>query len=294
MSSFSIRKLYVDVVDETGTVWVFYFVNLCFGWFCQRLAGVERYPRIGPPSFGRVQQTPLWPTAPRENEQLDFRMQLAEGPVEFSAVSTLPPWIPSRTRLSLPIQWHVVAPRLDVKLRHPGAETPVTGVGYADLLELRGLPRALRLRHLRWGRAHTSQGGFIFTSVVPQHGSSWQRAVAWNGTMPRAEWEQFSIEERFDGMVLRPSDRGQHLEPRFFLGKERVLRQGASVDAGRFPHAIERFVYRSMMGRAIESRWCGAARLWPEERTIFDSAIHESVDFGAAGAPCQGGAGSGN
>ena len=282
MIPFALRKLYVDVVDEQDTVWIFYFVDLGSLFFRQRLAGVEKYPRSGKPLFRRVSATPVWPDEPKHNEPFYFRMDLAEGPVEFSGIPLHPPWIPAGAPLPLPINWHVVAPRLAVTLRCPDSSRPLSGVGYADFVNLRRLPRSLGLRHLRWGRAHGREETFAFTSVVPQQGRPWQRAALWRGEGAPLEWDRFSIEERSDGMILQTTDASRQAAHCFSLGNERVLRQGDTMDSGRFPHAGERFVYRLIMGPAAESRWAGSAQLDGGELSIHEGALHESVDFGPA------------
>lgn len=282
MIPFALRKLYVDVVDEQGTVWIFYFVDLGSMFFRQRLAGVEKYPRSGKPLFRRVSATPVWPDEPKHNEPFRFRMDLAEGPLEFSGIPLHPPWIPAGGSLPLPINWRVVAPRLAVTLRCPDSLRPLSGVGYADFVNLRGLPRSLGVCHLRWGRAHGREETFAFTSVVPQQGSPWQRAALWRGNGTPLEWDRFSIEERSDGMSIQPTDASRQTLHRFSLGKERVLRQGDTVDSKRFPHAGERFVYRLFMGPTSESRWTGFAQLDGGELSVHENAIHESVDFGPA------------
>ena len=289
MIPFVLRKLYVDLVDEQGTVWIFYFVELGSLGFRQRLAGVEKYPRTGPPSLRRVVGNPVWPDDPRPNEAFRFRLGLAAGPVEFSAVSLLPPWVPAGPPLSLPIKWHVVAPRLVVTLRCPDSTHPLSGVGYADFVTLRGLPRSLGVRHLRWGRAHGPEGTFVFTSVVPRRGNAWQRAALWRGSEAPVEWDRFDSEERPDGLMLQPANASGPSGDRFALGKERILRQGDTVDSGRFPQAGERLAYRLVMGSTAETRWAGSSWLDGGNPPARDSAVHESVDFGAAASAASNG-----
>lgn len=289
MIPFVLRKLYVDLVDEQGTVWIFYFVDLSSLGFRQRLAGVEKYPRAGQPSLRRVTKTPVWPDEPRPDEPFRFRMALAAGPVEFSALSLLPPWVPAGAPLSLPIKWHVVAPRLVVTLRCPDSPHPLSGVGYADFVTLRGLPRSLGVRHLRWGRAHGPEGTFVFTSVVPRRGNAWQRAALWRGTETPLEWDRFDLEERPDGLLLQPTAASGQGGDRFALGKERILRQGDTVDSGRFPQAGERLAYRLVMGSTAETRWAGSSWLDGGDLSVRGSAVHEAVDFGPTASAASNG-----
>jgi hypothetical protein len=279
MIPFTARKLYVDAVDECGTVWIFYFLDVRSVFFRQRLAGVEMYPRRGKAIFRRPVRTPDWPAGPRQNASLTFRMDVEDGPIEFSAVSLLPPWFPAGPPMVVPVRWHVVSPRLAVKLRSANFPHGLHGVGYADCVEIRALPRSLDLGRLRWGRIHGADETFIFTAVVPQRGDPWQHAALWQRNKAAREWNAFRVEERANGVTLVTTGSSHVSACESFLGNEWTLRNGDATDSDRLPRPAERLLYRLMMGRTAERRWAGSARLNGKDFGL-GAAIHELVDFG--------------
>lgn len=281
MIPFTIRKLYVDVVDEHGTVWIFYFVELECLRMRKNLAGVEAYPRIGEPAIRRALLPPEWPEDPRPSGPLRFTMELREGPVCFSGAAVLPPWAPRGGFSPLPLRWQVVAPRLEVTLRPPDAAR-VFGTGYADFVEIRGPPRALGLRHLRWGRIHGRDGTGVFTSLVPFGGRPVRHAALWNGGARPIEWDDFGVGAPPGGAPFQTATYEEPAARRVCCGQERTLREGHSVDAARFPGHGERAFYRWMMGPAREFRWIGSGELRGDEGSIRGEAIHEFVEFAPA------------
>ena len=274
---FSVRKLYVDAVDERGTLWIFYFAELRLGFLRQRLAGAETYPCAGGASCRRAVGDPDWPAIEPGDRLLSFRMQLEDGPLEFSAVSLLPPWTPGGPELPLPIRWQVVAPRLDARLRLPGSAAPLRAAGYCDFVEIRGLPRWLGLRRVEWGRVHGADQTFVFTSIARRGGAPWRRAALLQANHAPVEASAFALDESADGARL-------HLEnwpgpADFTLGNESVLRDGDTMDERRFPAPGERLFYRWVTGAARERRWTGSARLGRTPCASARAAVHESVDF---------------
>ena len=280
MISFTARKLYVDVVDERGTVWIFYFLDLRSALVRQRLAGVERYPRCGRATFQRAARMPDWPARPRQNASFAFRMEVADGPVEFSAVSLLPAWFPAGPPMAVPVRWHVASPRLAVTLRSADFPRELRGVGYADCVEIRALPRSLDLGRLRWGRIHGADETFIFTEVVPRRGDPWRHAALWQRNDAALEWDAFCVEELADGMTFAATGSLHAHACRVFLGNERTLRNGDTIDSDRLPGPGERLLYRFLMGRTAERRWAGSARLNGKDFGL-GAAVHEWVDFGS-------------
>lgn len=283
MVPFAARKLYIDTVDERGTVWIFYFLDMRGVLFHERLAGVECYPACGKATFRRPARMPDWPAGPGRDGSLAFRMELDDGALEFSAVSLLPAWVPAGPALALPVRWHVVSPRLSVTLRTADFPRGLRGVGYADHVEIHALPRSLELNRLRWGRIHGASETLIFTEVIPRRGEPWRHAALWQRNEPALEWNAFRVEERTGGMTLATT-RASHIRAcESFLGNERTLHNGGAMDSGRFPKTAERLLYRFMMGRTAERRWAGSARLNGKELSL-GTAVHESVDFGVARA----------
>lgn len=280
MNAFRVRKLYVDLVEPDGSVWICYFLDLHLAGFRQRIAGVERYPAAGPPSCQRAIGPVEWPANPSPQAPLRFSLNLAAGRVDFEGAVLLPAWTPGGDAPPLPFHWRVVAPRLEARLTYPGIGHTVSGMGYSDFVEIRRPPRGLGVRHLRWGRAHGPEGTVAFTAVLPRSGAAWRRAAHWGTSGGGTEWQDFHLEERPATTTLRLDGAAGPRE--FEFGHGRILRQGGATDGGRFPSLAERLLYRLLMGPTQESRWTGPVRPGDGNCPTGRTTVHESVVFGGA------------
>ena len=275
MSGLRIRKLYVDAIDEEGTAWITYFVELRWGAWRRQTVAVEMYPATGDATIRRALAPVPWPEPPAAAaDSLEFRVRLPDGIFAYSGLARLPPWRPEASRV--PFAWHVVRPRLEVALQRPGSARACCATGYADVVELRGPPRASGIRELHWGRAHGADGTIVFTSVAMRDGAAWQRSAQWNATGQRVTSEELTVQTADRATQL---DWGGEAGGTFLFGRERVLHDASAADPVRVPNPFERLMYRLLLGPTRDVRWLGSAR-WPGAADVRGRAIHERVQFG--------------
>jgi hypothetical protein len=276
-----LRKLYVDCVDDTGSVAVAYVTVLDGGGLSLAPAGVELYDPCGARTVHRGRAYPALDEALRAEGPLALRFDLPAGPCRLELAPDQGAFA-SKARGPLGLHWHVAAARARVELhglRGPG--DVLTGTGYADCVTLTRTPRALRLERLEWGRAHLAHGSIVYTRLEHAGGLVFASAVLWPRAAPPLPLDRFALEPG-----ARPGERRLRFDTpegrcELELLPSRELHHGAAVERGRFPSVLERALSRAVAGPTRERRWLSRAECSPFGA---GSAVHESVHFGARAA----------
>ncbi len=178
--SFSLRKWYLDVVQDDGAACIGYAAELSAGPLRTRYASVL----LAAPG-----------SAPRSHTVVrEARLPAHHGAVVEWAVGALKvagcwraraPALAPCELLDEPgaLTWHCLQPRAAAEMVCSGVE--LAGTGYAEHVELTVAPWELPIAELRWGRAHVGERTLVW--------------IDWRG--PRTQRHVFLDGARVDGEV---------------------------------------------------------------------------------------------
>lgn len=275
----TLRKLYVDCVDDHGRVVVAYVTRLEGCGLSIAPAGIELYEPDGRRTIhrGRAQPVGLANGQGDGAFALHFELRGRRCTVEVEPVQGA---VPCPAHMPDGLRWRAHAARARVVVHHlqaPGDR--IAGTGYAESVTVTRAPHTLGLARLEWGRAHLERGSVIYTSLERERGPAFHSAVVWpQGGTPLA-LSAFSLAPgaQAGGRRLRFTSAGDSFE--LDLAPQRELHHGTAIDGARFPSQIERLVSRIFAGRTAERRFVSKA----ESRELGSGiAVHEAVRFGAS------------
>lgn len=269
--SYRFKKRYLDLVAEDGTVLVIYQTQTRLSGMICRRSGLEVYAASNAPEIlmasGADEQT--------SHRHRTVRLHLDEGPLVVEVDVQQGGWSPT-FGASMHFDWSVDFARADIAVRWPSDSNrpALAGTGYADLVELRRLPRRLRLRRLDWGRIHLDRGTAIFTSTRFLNGTNWQRLIWWELGAEPLEHESFHMEQGDASTLIAIPGLSLHLDP------VRLLHSGPAISRDRFPSSVERWLTTAAAGSLRESRKLSRAVATGPDWTDSGWAVHETVIFG--------------
>jgi hypothetical protein len=261
---FRYRKLYTDLVTESGSVCVGYVSWLRILGFELVSGGYEWYPAGGERIVRRA-QGPITASF-ADPRSIDICFAASQGPFRLSLRSPSAMANNDTQHLTPHLSWRIVTARADARaFGLPGGEH--AGSGYADYVEMTRPPRSLGLKMVEWGRGHGAADSFVFTRATFVDGKVFRFALSSGKCSPRLELVRSQEAE----LGLRLA------EAEITLRNERVLHSGGALDAERFPDRTERAFSRLCSGPIHETRWLGRAR-FPGGHTGL--ALHEQVLVG--------------
>ena len=266
------QKLYADLIAEDNTVCIAYMAETRLFGSVYPHAGLELYR---PDGRREVFHATCWRDAPPRLNRLHF--DVPGGPFVYDFDVEHGAWTPPAS-LADGLDWSVRFARAEAEARWLGnpARPHLRGIGYADWVDLRRLPRRLGLRRLDWGRIHwPNQTTFLFNAIHFRDSPTAYRTAWWSPGGFFASEHHFAVIEATDAMHLMLPDEVITLRP------VRVLHQGPALDPTRFPHRLERLVARATAGPVRETRWLSRAEGSSLPSSEAGWAIHERVYFGA-------------
>ena len=273
---FKLSKIYFDLVTEDGTVVIAYVTDVRALGARLAPAGVERYSPDGQ-RFVRTGRASLSLASEPDVDSLscvDF--DFGDARYRLEVAPQLGGFAPPHSS-QLGFRWSCKLARYSGQLRRLDRAEPVlSGDGYADFVELTGLPRALGMRRLQWGRVHLPEQTLVYTELERASGPAFAGASLW-AARERQPLGELCI--TYDGTGQRTTlvDPGG----RVFLSltPERVLHSGTATDRRRFPSAVEQLFYRLVGGAMREQRWVSRATCGAGSGQV-GWAVHELVEFG--------------
>lgn len=265
---FRFEKVYMDLVDPSGTVCIAYLARLRLlgrtTWMC----GFELYGADG----GReVQRGIARPhnDFPGTGGRIDFAF--AGGLFRIEHEEAAGPWVPAGPGPAPDLLWSVLTPRARASvevIRGSGARHFV-GSGYADWVAMTRPPRWLGISRLQWGRAHCPGEALVFVRIDADRRPVWQRTLRLgpgDARIERADAQDTPAVEHPASWSLRPP--------------ERVLHRGHALEAARFPGALERALSRAVGGTLLEQRVL-ARWVATQNESAPGWALSERVEFRA-------------
>jgi hypothetical protein len=260
---FRYRKLYGDLISESGVVCVVYVAELAVLGARSRSAGYECY---APDGSRRVVRAHGAATLELEPSRIAVRFDTVAGPFSYELQRDKVSFEPHRP--SPHLGWQVLAATSPVRVTGVAGERELLGHGYSDRVELSAPPRALGLSELAWGRGQAGPDSFVFTEARFRDRRVFRHALV-NGS----SFTEFALERARDGSLELGVDAW-----RVRLEDQRCLHAGDAIDDARFPDAMERGVSRVLSGAIRERRALARVR---GEKGEPGRALHERVHFGA-------------
>lgn len=260
---FCYRKLYADLVTDSGIVCVAYVAELELFGVRSVSAGYECYTPDGQRKVVRANGAAALEMAP---DVISIRFPTIAGSFSYRLERTRAAF--DEHRASARLAWQVLAASSVATARGICGVGEISGIGYSDRVELNAPPRALGLSELAWGRGHTENECFVFTELRFRDGSVFRHSL-----IDGASSDDFEL--------LRPSDTQLTLalpHGAFTLETLRSLHSGSALDEARFPNRFERGLSRALSGRVQEMRALARVNTATGTQGL---ALHERVHFGA-------------
>jgi hypothetical protein len=272
--SYEFRKIYVDVVTPSKTVYVLYltWVKLAGVWVGR--SGVERYDADGTRVLRHGSNCPARLDDSATAGDTCTRVEFEGGFAEFDLQATLGRWAPADPGNARGLHWAVINARTRARVvwSEAGNTREERGEGYADWVEIERPTRLLHLDSLRWCRVHLPDETIVLEHLETEDGRRWDTGIRWTlgASRPTAITPRTSSER--DGVWHSQLDDVAVLA----IEAERVLHAGDAFDDDRLPRAVDRAVCKVLGGQTWERRWIGRATLGEREGV----ALFEQVWFG--------------
>ena len=263
---FRYRKLYADLITESGSVCVAYVTWLTLFGFELSTAGYEWYSQTGERRVLRAVGPVAVEMVPGGVE-LGFTTPAGAFALTLRGASHEPGAAPQL--LTPHLSWRVQAERAEARATGVAGAASLVGAGYADYVEMTRPPRALGLASVEWGRGHAAGESFVFTRARFGDGRVFRFGLR-NGTLESA---LELTRDQDAGLLIQLGD------ATVMLQNERVLHAGAALDRARFPGRAERAFARLCSGSMRETRWLARARFPNGESAL---ALHERVLWNGA------------
>lgn len=251
---FSLKKWYMDVVDERGEVFISYAAELRWNRLSLSYHGFLRgSPDGGITSRNRFRTAPMPALA---GSTLRWRAPGIEGEWRGAAAPIQEVLLEAQEGR---IDWQCVLPRAEVDIRV--GKDSLRGLGYAECIEMTLPPWELPIHELRWGRFLSSGHQIVW--------------IQWLGPVPKLLIHHNGVRH----------DQGEIDETGISFGNTHLifseslrLRSGAlmSTVLARAPW-IRQLLPLSIL-RLDERKWRSRGRLAQEDQAAEEGwAIHESV-----------------
>lgn len=274
--AYEFRKLYADIVDESGSVAVLYlnYVRLAGIWTGR--ASVELYTPDGQRRLMHATEPAALIGADTALTDIPGEVSLPDGVFRLELEPALGAWQPARPPPADALHWRVKAARTRARARWPGGE--LSGIGYVDWVQITKPTRLLGLDELLWGRAHLPDRTVVFEHLTTVAGDRWDVGIDWRLDEAEPRTLAGPVHLDADGHGVIPLS-GRSLE----LTPDRVLHDGDAFNPERVPRAVDRVACDMLGGRTTETRWLGRARLG----AVVAPCLYERVRFGGS-APASG------
>ena len=264
------QKLYADLVDAEGSVYVLYLATFDFLGRPLRFAELETYlrgegRRVYTGTTASGDQTTL-----ASEQPLEVKLATSVGEFMFRARPVSGSFVPREAPRS-GLEWHVCMGRTEARLELPQSlgGGVVIGTGYSDHLTVSQPAVRKGLRALDWGRAHLSGSSIVWTRLKFSDGQVWEKCARWALPGGSAQPGPFTPAENL--AVAQIAAAGGTIE------SERVLHVGSALDRSRVPSTPVRWLLRAVAGATHQRRW--VVRIAEPNCSTAGWGIHESVTF---------------
>jgi hypothetical protein len=259
---FHYRKLYADLVTDSGLVCIAYVAELRVLGLLQRSAGYECYATDGSRTVVHARGAA---SVDLSAARLAIQFDTPSGAFSYELTRSGPAF--DEHRLVPGLSWQVVSKVARASARGVQGFDELHGDGYSDCVQMWRPPRTLGLRSLSWGRGTAEGEPFVFTEARFRNGVTFQSAH-----VAGVNHESFALH------TLGSSGLELHTDAASFrLEAQRVLHDGAALDALRFPRRAERGLVELLTGSVRERRALAQVTSSANERGV---ALYERVTFG--------------
>ena len=255
MSSFDLKKWYLDIADDKGNLYIGYWIRL--HWKSTTLQGYQHLwhtPQTGVQSSGKFRRQPQ----PKcENDQVNWHSGQVQG-TWTSQAADIEQVLLATDQGS--IHWHCIQPKAEAAISLP--DVAIRGWGYVECIDITLPIWRLPFKALYWGRCHTQT-----------HSLTW---IRWEGdTQQNLLW--------LDGQCYRDADvtdaavegPGVSLE----LEPEISIRQGNLLSTVFRPFtAITKLLPQKSLS-LNESKWYGTSTLETPSASEPAVVIFEEVTW---------------
>lgn len=274
--AYEFRKLYADVVDDSGRVAVLYLTYVRLAGVWSGRASVELYTPDGQRTLMHATEPAALIDTNAALTDIPSEVSLPNGVFRLELEPALGAWQPARPPPADALHWHVMAARTGALARWPGGE--LSGVGYVDWVHITKPTRLLGLHELLWGRAHLPDRTVVFEHLTTVGGNQWDVGIEWHldESAPRKLAGPVRLDAGGHGLIPLS---GESLK----LTPDRVLHDGDAFDPERVPRVVDRLACEMLGGRTTETRWLGRAHLGG----VVAPCLYERVRFGQS-APSSG------
>lgn len=254
MTSWHLRKWYLDCVSEDGTVWIGYAGEL--GWGAVALSFASSLIFDGARSRSR--------TTLRRCEEpriADGRLLWSCAPLAVDAEAAKLASVSTAAELYPGVRWHCLAPAADVRVN--AGDRTITGRGYAELLELSVPPWDLPIHELRWGRM-----------IGESTSLAW---IQWSGAHP--------LNLVYRNGVLETCDAINDEEIRLADGTRLAISEPSSIRNDRLSRTLSPLkpivsLLPKMFTRTVERKWRSRGKAFSHGRPDDEGwVIHELITF---------------
>jgi hypothetical protein len=177
---YEFRKVYLDLITDTGEVCVLYLTWVRFRERWHGQASLEHYDRGGGRTLIHATGVPPMMDFERGLEHLPQAIEVPGGEITVEVKPVHDGWEPTVVSPCPDLLWSIAALRTRARIEWPGPRGPISlrGDGYVDFVRLTCATRKLGLRSLHWveptsssapwrSRLWTSRGTNVGTWVSP-------------------------------------------------------------------------------------------------------------------------------
>ena len=272
------RKVHLDLITDQGEVCVLHLTWIRFRERWHGQAYLEHHDRGGRRCVLRCVGIPPMMDFERGIEHLPSALELPDGELGIQVKPVHEGWDPVVPSPCPHLQWSIAALRSRVHLEWPTAQGPrrMSGEGTIALTRITAPPRKLRLRSLRWGRAHQFERSLAFMALELEDDKRWFVGVTRLHGRPARSYGnlQLGLDQAGGEGTVRFGTGGQVLR----LKTPRLLYAGPALDAERVPAFLHRQACQWAGGPQEERRWLAKTRV--DGAHGEGLALHEHVLFG--------------
>jgi len=262
---FRYRKLYADLVTDSGEVCIAYVACLELLGVASHSAGYEYY---APDGSRRVVRASSRAEVRHDARGLSIAFATPHGAFSYQLAADSAGRAGTRHEVSPALSWQVLLHARKARITGSSGISERSGAGYSDRVEMTAPPRTLGLAELAWGRGGRDGRGFVFTRAQFRDGRTFQSALVDGNESSALALNRLGTERLQLGSG--PAS--------FELRDERVIHEGPALDVARFPSRAERWLARALSGPMQEVR--ALARFVAADGSD-GFALHERVQFGS-------------
>lgn len=255
MTSWNLRKWYLDCVSADGTVWIGYAGELRWGAISLSFAASLIFDGVRSISSTTLRRC-------EEPRFSDGRLRWSCAPLAVAAeASARAASASSGTELYPGLRWQCLVPAADVTVNAGGRN--ITGRGYAELLEMSVPPWDLPIHELRWGRM-----------IGDATSLAW---IQWSGGHPLNLVFRDGVQETCDAITDE--------EIRLADGTRLTMREASSIRSDRLGTTLRPLqpivsLLPTLFTRTIERKWRSRGKVSSNGRPDDEGwVIHELITF---------------